>query len=294
MSLMSNFWDEIKAYPKVFPRPLRIPPNDIWVIAHRGASKDAPENTLSAFALAIKQGADMIELDIRLSRDGQIVVFHDKLLARTSNGEGKLDQLTLAELKRLDAGSWFDAQQFAGETIPTLREVLELCAGHIMLNIEIKKDAISRTDDLVERRLVGLLEEYNMIAHTMVSSFNTLTLVRLKQLAPKLSTALLYGNTVRTNLRPKIPIYGYQAYQMVLRTRADSLNIRKNLVTRGFLKRSQETGVRIHPFTVDEPKLMKKLIRRKVNGIITNVPERLIHWLHKEQQKDAARQRRRL
>lgn len=291
---MSNFWDEIKAYPKVFPRPLRIPPHPIWVIAHRGASKDAPENTLAAFQLAIDQGADMIELDIRLSRDGQIVVFHDKTLQRTTDGEGKLDNLTLAELQSLDAGSWFDPSRFAGEKIPSLREVLDLCAGQIMLNIEIKKDAVHRSENLIERRLVGLLEEYDMLQHCMVSSFNTLTLVRLKQLAPRLSTALLYGDTVRTNLRPKIPIYGYQAYQMILRTRADSLNVRKNLVTRGFLRRSQETGVRIHPFTVDEPKLMKKLIRRKVHGIITNTPERLIHWLGKEQEKDAARQRRRL
>lgn len=289
---MSNFWDEIRAYPKVYPRPLRIPPAPIWVIAHRGASKDAPENTLSAFALAIEQGADMIELDVRLSKDGQIVVFHDKVLQRTSDGEGRMDHLTLAELQKLDAGGWFDSR-FAGEKIPSLREVLELCSGRIMLNIEIKKDAVSRNDDLIERRLVGLLEEYDMLPHCMISSFNTLTLIRIKQLAPRLSTALLYGDTVRTNLRPKIPIYGYQAYQMVLRTRADSLNIRKNLVTRGFLRRSQETGVRIHPFTVDEPKLMKKLIRRKVHGIITNTPERLLHWLAKETEKDAARKRRR-
>ncbi|PKL76587.1 MAG: hypothetical protein CVV27_09485 [Candidatus Melainabacteria bacterium HGW-Melainabacteria-1] len=290
---MSNFWDEIRAYPKVYPRPLRIPPHQIWVIAHRGASKDAPENTLSAFEAAIAQGADMIELDIRLTRDGQIVVFHDKVLSRTSNGEGRVDAFSLDELKALDAGSWFDPYRFAEEPIPSLREVLALCHGRVMLNIEIKKEAISRNDDLIERRLVSLLEEYEMIAHAMVSSFNTLALVRLKQLSPRLSTALLYGNTVNTNLRPKIPIYGYQAYQMVLRTRADSLNIRKNLVTRGFLRRSLETGVRIHPFTVDEPKLMKKLIRRKVNGIITNTPERLIHWLQKEQEKDAARLRRR-
>ncbi|HEY9839786.1 MAG TPA: glycerophosphodiester phosphodiesterase family protein [Candidatus Obscuribacterales bacterium] len=288
-----NFWDELKAYPKVYPRPLLIPPHAIWVIAHRGASKDAPENTLSAFQLAIEQKADMIELDIRLSRDGQIVVFHDKLLQRTTNGEGRVDQFSLAELQQLDAGSWFDPARYAGEQVPSLRQVLELCTGQIMLNIEIKKDAVNRSENLIERRLVGLLEEYDMLPHCMVSSFNTLTLVRLKQLAPRLSTALLYGDTVRTNLRPKIPIYGYQAYQMVLRTRADSLNVRKNLVTRGFLRRSLETGVRIHPFTVDEPKLMKKLIRRKVNGIITNTPDRLIHWLAKEQEKDAARQRRR-
>lgn len=284
---MTTLWDEIRAYPKVFPEPLTTP-HAVWVIAHRGSSKDAPENTLAAFELAIEQGADMIELDVQLTKDGQIVAFHDKTLKRTTNGEGKLSNYTLAELKQLDAGSWFDDYRFMGEPIPTLREVLALCAGKIMLNIEIKKYAIDRQQDQMERQLLALLQEYEMVRHTMISSFNTLTLIRLKEMEPRLSTALLYGNTVRTNLRPKIPIYGYQAYQLVLKARADSLNIRKNLVTRGFLKRSRETGVRIHPFTVDTPKLMKKLILRQVNGIITNDPPKLQHWLAKQQEKGKA------
>lgn len=289
---MSTLWDEIRAYPKVFPEPLTRA-GAIWVIAHRGACREAPENTLSAFQLAMEQGADMLELDVRLSRDGQIVVFHDRALKRTSNGEGRVESLTYEELRALDAGSWFDAYHFGGECIPHLREVLELTAGKIMLNIEIKKDAVQRTDDLIERQVLTLLQEYEMVPHTMISSFATLPLLRLKQVEPRLSTALLYGNTVHTNLRPKIPVYGYQAYQLVLRTRADSLNVRRNLVTRGFLKRSRETGVRIHPFTVDEAKDMKKLIRRKVNGIITNQPEKLRHWMHRQEEKELARLRRR-
>lgn len=288
---MASIWDEIKAYPKVFPQPFKEPQQP-WVIAHRGASKDAPENTLAAYQLAIDQGADMIELDVRLSKDGYIVAFHDKFLRRTSNGEGRLQSYTLEELKRLDVGSWFDPHHFADTRMPTLREVLELTHGKIMLNIEIKKDAVSRSDDHIERQIVTLLQEFDMLQHSMVSSFNTLSLLRLKHLDPRLSTALLYGNTVRTNIRPKIPIYGYQAYQMVLRVRADSLNVRRNLVTRAFLRRSRETGVRIHPFTVDQPKNMKKLIRRKVHGIITNRPDRLRHWISKQQEKEAGRRRR--
>lgn len=288
---MSSIWDEIRAYPKVFPQPL-TDAGDIWVIAHRGASKSAPENTLSAFQMAMDQGSDMIELDIRLSQDGQIVVFHDKTLKRTTNGEGRVDALTFAELQRLDAGSWFGSHHFEEERIPLLRDVLSLTAGKIMLNIEIKKDAVLGNEDLIERKLLELLQEFEMVKHTMVSSFATLPLLRMKHAEPDLSTALLYGNTVRTNLRPKIPVYGYQAYQWVLRTRADSLNVRKNLVTRGFLKRSRETGVRIHPFTVDDPKMMKKMIRRKVHGIITNQPDKLGHWMQKQEEKEQARLRR--
>lgn len=281
---MSNsIWDEIRAYPKVYPQPLK-PPHSIWVIAHRGSSKEAPENTLPAMELAIEQGADMIELDVCVSKDGELVVHHDRTLRRTTNGTGRVNQKTLTELKALDAGSWFDPR-FKGVTIPTLREVLEVTAGKIMLNVEIKKEAVHPHQQDFEKKLLALLEEFNMIPHTMISSFNTLTLVRVKELNPQVSTALLYGNTIRTNLRPKIPIYGYQAYQLVLRTRADGLNVRRNLVTRGFLRRSRETGVRIHTFTVDQPKLMKRLIQRQVNGIITNCPTRLQNWLYKQQAK---------
>ncbi len=284
---MATFWDEIKAYPKVYPQPFHEP-HAVWIIAHRGASRDAPENTLAAFQLAIDQGADMIEMDVQMTSDQELVIFHDKSLRRTTNGDGRLAPLTLAEVKALDAGSWFDAYRFSDQQVPTLRETLELCAGKIMLNLEIKATSVSRDSDLLERKLLALLEEYNMIPHTMVSSFNTLTLIRIKEMESRISTALLYGNTVRTNLRPKVPIYGYQAYQMVLRTRADSLNVRKNLVTRGFLKRSRETGVRIHTFTVDSPKAMKRLIQRQINGIITNIPTRLEHWLSLQQEKGKA------
>ncbi|MBF2053992.1 MAG: hypothetical protein IGS03_11090 [Candidatus Sericytochromatia bacterium] len=288
---MSSLWDEIRAYPKVFPQPLTAA-GEIWVIAHRGASKEAPENTLPAFQLAMDQGADMIELDVKTTKDGQIVIFHDRFLRRTTNGEGRIENQTLDQLKALDAGSWFDPVRFANERIPTLREVLELTAGKIMLNLEIKKGAFSRENDHFERHLIALLEEYEMVPHTLVSSFSTLPLIRIKEQAPRLSTALLYGDTIRTNLRPKIPIYGYQAYQLVLRTRADALTVRRNLVTRAFLKRSKETGVRIFTFTVDSPKQMKRMIKRQLNGIITNTPDKLHHWLHKQGEKEQGQRRR--
>src|SRR5713226_3493547 len=106
-------------------------------IAHRGASADFPENTLAAFAAAIRAGADMCELDVQKTVDGALVVIHDDTVDRTSDGRGRVDLLTLAAIRRLDAGRWC-GDQFAGEGIPTLSEVFDLTAGQCGLNIELK------------------------------------------------------------------------------------------------------------------------------------------------------------
>ncbi len=275
-----RFWQEFLDYPRVYPMPLRQPEYPVWVIAHRGASFDAPENTLSAFELAIAQGADMIELDVRLSRDQEVMVFHDRSLKRTAGDEQLLQQLSLRELKHLDAGGWFEPH-FAGEEIPTLAEVLQICQGRIMLNIEIKKDAVFRSEALIEKKILALLEQYNMSHQVMISSFEPLALKRIKEMTPQISTALLYGNTVRSNLRSKLPVYGFQAFRWLLAVKADSLNLRYPLVTAASMRRSRETRIRMHPFTADSVKSQKKLIRLGVHGIITNRPERLQQVLKK-------------
>lgn len=127
----------------------------IKVVGHRGASQYAPENTLAAFALAGKMHADLAELDVQLTKDGEVIVCHDEKVDRTSNGKGKIESFTLAELKAFDAGSWKDAK-FAGERFPTLREALELSAkDKIPLYIEIK-DINNKKDKALEQQLIKL------------------------------------------------------------------------------------------------------------------------------------------
>src|SRR3972149_9393656 len=128
-SRWSNLMDKVKVpyWTGRFP---------VMVIAHRGFSGQAPENTLASFKKARELGSDMIELDVRFSKDGHMVVMHDDTLDRTTNGRGKVADYTLKELKQLDAGSWF-APQFSDERIPNLNEVLELAKGKILVNIEI-------------------------------------------------------------------------------------------------------------------------------------------------------------
>jgi glycerophosphoryl diester phosphodiesterase len=118
------------------------------ILAHRGASRIAPENTLVAFCLALEQGADGLELDVQLSRDGVPVVFHDSELSRTTDGRGRISEKTLAELRTLDAGKWFDPR-FAGERIPTLEEVFEAFGDRALYNIELKAFGV-QDDGLVQ------------------------------------------------------------------------------------------------------------------------------------------------
>src|SRR5512135_624414 len=142
----------------------------MMVVAHRGSSGSAPENTLAAFRMAIDAGVDMIELDVRMTRDYHLVVHHDRRLERTTNGRGLVWEKTLQELKFLDAGSWY-APRFRGETIPTLREVMDMLPAHVGLNIEVKTDGDPRKNQALEESCVLLIRERRFEKRTILSSF---------------------------------------------------------------------------------------------------------------------------
>jgi glycerophosphoryl diester phosphodiesterase len=152
--------------------PLLSDEKRIMVIAHRGASGYAPENTVSAFKKAIMMKADMIEFDVHLTKDGKVVLMHDKTVDRTTDGKGKVKEMTLKELKKLDAGLWFD-KKFKGEKIPTLEKVLKKFKGKILFNIEIKSEG-------TEEEIVRLIKKYKLEKDVMVSSFNHQFLKKIK------------------------------------------------------------------------------------------------------------------
>ncbi|NLF17437.1 MAG: glycerophosphodiester phosphodiesterase [Lentisphaerae bacterium] len=158
--------------------------------AHRGASDECPENTLSAFRRAVELGAASIELDIHETKDGELVVMHDETVDRTTRGKGRLAALTLAELRALDCGAWKHAR-FAGERIPTLAEALELSRAHgVRFNVEVKAFSSPRAAE----RLVGLLREYAPAGGThVVSSFHVDALLQVRQADAGVPLAML-GN----------------------------------------------------------------------------------------------------
>ena len=146
-------------------------------------------NTLAAFELARAQGADGIELDVRLSRDGHLVVIHDDLVDATTDGQGKVSELSLTELKQLDAGAWFD-DEFAGETIPTLDDVFDAFGERLWVNVEIKasRELINR----LERRLADCIRRHNMRDRVIISCFDPVVLQRVRAMMPVVMTGFLH------------------------------------------------------------------------------------------------------
>src|SRR5258706_7669974 len=162
------------------------------VIAHRGASGHAPENTLAAFRKAVAHGAPFIETDLQLSRDARFVAIHDSTVDRTTGSCGAVHDLTLAELRRLDAGSWFGSE-FAGEHIPTLEEILEFAKRHdVVFYLEIKPGGSWGG----EHALIGALRESGEIARTVVISFDASVVGAVRKTEPTLMTGLLYDGQI--------------------------------------------------------------------------------------------------
>ena len=165
------------------------------IIAHRGYSAKYPENTLASFQAAIDLGADMIELDVVLSSDDVPVIIHDETLNRTTNGKGPVSKLSLEQLQQLDAGSWFNSE-FKNEKIPTLDQVLQLIAGKISINIEIKAEAVKKDSPTVETQVLELVKKYKMEGATIISSFLDTPLFRISKMTKDVPIAYLIDHSM--------------------------------------------------------------------------------------------------
>jgi len=225
----------------------------IW--AHRGASLRAPENTLAAFALAVDAGADGIECDVHLSRDGVPVVIHDETLERTTDGRGEVSRHALRELRALDAGSWFGAR-WQGERIPTLEEVFSLVGSTVRVNVEIKSPAAGRA--VLE--LVSAWPE----ARVLVSSFDH----RLLSAMRRASTTLPLGYLSESRLWRR-------GVTRAVAGGAESFHPRIDRLSPAMLKSCHAAGLKVFPWTVDAPQQMRALLRRGVDGWFTNEPATL-------------------
>jgi glycerophosphoryl diester phosphodiesterase len=232
-------------------------------IAHRGASAYAPENTLAAFECAFEMGADGVELDVTLTKDGIPVVIHDDRVDRTTDGRGPIKKMTLNQVRELDAGLWF-GPQFRGLKIPTLGEVLEAVGRRGVVNVELKSVSI-KTDGL-EAVVAKVIEQSGIGDHVIVSSFNPFALNRMANLAPRLSRGLLY--------RENLPIYLRRAWLRPM-SHPTALHPRYPMVTSAYIRWAHGKGYKINTWTVDETKEMRRLIALGVNGIITNRPDAL-------------------
>lgn len=245
------------------PDPLRTDSKMAGVknIAHRGASGMYPENTRLAFVKAIEAGADLIELDCQLSRDGHVVVFHDENLRRTANARGNVRSKTLAELKKLDIGRWRKSA-FRGERILTLEEALEIFAGEVDLCLEIKNYPDSASG--IELKILFILSHYDYLDRTIVSSFDYSILERVRELAPDISIGVLCAASQKLD-----PL------EAARRLSASSLHVQKSIATHEFLARAWDEGLDVLVWTVNDMREMANFVSRGVQGIISDFPQRL-------------------
>lgn len=234
-------------------------PASLTIYAHRGARAHAPENTLLAFALAFDLGADAIECDVQITADGALVIFHDDTLNRTTNGRGPVAPRTLAELRALDAG--------LGQRIPTLDEVLALCAARgRTVNLEVKAatpEAALATAVAMEPVLAALDDVRR--AQTLVSSFELSAVAELKRRLPWLRVAMLYGGRE------------WRGRDLVTPTRAlgaEAVHPGEELVTPSLVERAHQQGLRVNVWTANHWSTFRRMLACGVDGVFTDYSER--------------------
>jgi glycerophosphoryl diester phosphodiesterase len=243
------------------PVPVQTPKFAARIIAHRGYSSRYPENTLSAIRAAVDAGADMVEIDVQLTKDNEIVVMHDQSVYRTTSGSGLVKDLTLEQIRALDAGVKFDPK-FAGERVPTLEEALDAVHGKAMLNIEVKNVGSEGARKHMAERIAALLASKNYAPHVQVMAFDADFMREMRQKAPQVSMAIL----AVTNS------FGSKRRQAV-NLKMDGLNLLHNTVSADEVKDIHKAGLKTHVYTVNRSNSMLKALRKGVDGLITDYPE---------------------
>ena len=254
-------------------------PKDFWVIAHRGWSGSYPENTLIGMREAIKLGCQMIEFDVTLTADRKLIIIHDNILSRTTNGCGLVNEWNYKDLRQLDAGSWFHPK-YAGTRLPSLDELLLIARDtSIHLNIEIKKECWDSElqDDGVERQVIAAVRRYGVVDRVLVSSFRWDFIDRFQLLDPGIRTALLhYKDVGRLN-----PAYLKERYGIT------AINPHAIELTQKFVDRCHAADLKVFPFTINGYEDMEKYLGMHVDGMFTNHPNRLFRFLEHHRSRHA-------
>ena len=238
------------------------------IIAHRGASIDAPENTLAAIKLGIEQGSDGVEFDVYRTSDGQLALMHDRDVLRTTNFKevftdgrsAKVTELSLAQLRRLDAGSWHSAA-YAGEKVPTFEETLELLRGRSTPVIEIKPENIGQDVAMIVQKL-GIEKE------VFVQSFSPRAIREFHEVLPGVTTGYLTGNKISDDSIAR----AREHRRIAAEAGASVVVCNYRLADRAYIEELHSSGFIVWVYTVDDEGIMRSLMESGIDGIITNVP----------------------
>lgn len=230
------------------------------IIAHRGASFLAPENTMAAFHKAIEFGADRIEFDVQLSKDKKLVVIHDYTVDRTTNGSGFVRDHTLRSLKQLDAGSWFN-EEYQTEKIPTLKEIMKQCLGKINLLIEIKDPHLyPGIEKILAQKIKSKIKGDNII----IQSFDENSIRLIKKMVPSVKTCLLISG---------FEFNGFNRERLKeIAKFADYISPPEPLVTSEFITISHQLGLKTFAWNVNFLNQYQRLNQLAVDGVVTNTP----------------------
>lgn len=242
-------------------------PRKCWLVGHRGAMGHAPENTFASFICGIKLGADMLECDIHLSKDRKCVVMHDESVERTTNGHGQIRNLTVSEIKKLDAGAWYSKKN-TGEKVPLLEDLLDWvkerksCLGKPLgLVIEIKNEPIRYLG--IEKVAIEIVKKKKMQSRVIFISFDHGVVKRAKFLEPNISTGILYRETLADPVK--------RAKEVGV----DALFPRRHIITKALIKKAHQHKFFVATWTVNEVKEMKRILGFGIDAIATNFPDKL-------------------
>ncbi|TYR81217.1 glycerophosphodiester phosphodiesterase [Priestia megaterium] len=252
-----------------YEQPACTSQKDVLIIAHRGASGYEPEHTMESYKLAQKMKSDYIEIDLHMSKDQQLVAIHDYSLQRTTNGTGFVKEKTVKQLQSLDAGSWFLLSKKSA-SIPTLDEIFRTFGNDIHYYIETKSP---HEYPGMEKKLIALLNKHNI--HTnqiIIQSFSDESLKTFRKLQPSIQLIQLISSKQRRMLSP------LQFKQ--IRQYANGIGPNADMLTKEYVQTARSYGLDIHPYTVNDKRQMRKLIKWGVTGIFTNYPDRLYKVLH--------------
>lgn len=263
------------------------PTDEAWgvkTIAHRGASGYAPENTLAAFQLAVLMNADYLEIDLQLTKDGEIVVMHDSTVNRTTDGRGDIGQMTLAEIQTLDAGSWFNElnpayarEEYKGEKVPTLREVFEKFGDRTRYLLETKSPD---NNPGLEEKMLALVREFGLTDQVAIHSFSRKSLKKMRRLAPNVKLfQLIWYNHPSTITREKLN---------EIKKYANGIGVNYNQINEDYVRKVKEAGLLLIPYTVNDQQLMVRAVQSGVDGVHTDFPDRFREVLANDKTKENA------
>jgi glycerophosphoryl diester phosphodiesterase len=233
------------------------------IFAHRGSAGTRPENTMISFLEAERLGADGIELDVQMTKDNHLVVIHDELVNRTTNGKGRVEDFTLKDLQKLDAGSWF-SRKYRNERIPTLKEVMDwIKSTDLSLNIELKNGLVQY--DRLEERVIEMVKQYRLLERVIVSSFNHYSIEKIHELNPWIEGAVLFMEGL------------YKPWEYARKVGARGIHPRWRVVLPDMIIGAKKANIAIRPFTVNQEKQMRTFITAACTAIITDRPEKALN-----------------